>query len=111
MGPLLGEGCFGLQWHTLIKHKENVKKGLGSVPEQTAVLRCRSDGGRMDNACHRAWLGHKGWSGAQRDPAAFRPLNRGTGMGRQGPGERGLLGCAALEIGGTAVSGAAGHKK
>lgn len=47
MGHLLGDRCFALLWHTLIKHKENVKKGLGNGPRQTAVLWCPSDDGTM----------------------------------------------------------------
>lgn len=43
MGHLLGERCFGLQWHTLIKHRENIRKGLRNGPKRTAVLRCPSD--------------------------------------------------------------------
>lgn len=103
MGHLLGESCFGLQWHTLIKQEENVKKGLGNGPKQTAVLRCPSDSGTMalcdtrvipgvhqDNAHPRAWPEHEGQSGAQCDQAAFQPLKRGTRMGWQGRGERGF---------------------
>lgn len=126
MGHLLGERCFGLQWHLLIKHKENVKKGLKNGPKQTAVLRHPSDSGAMvlhdagvipglhqDDAHPRAWPRHRGQAGAQRDRAAFRPLNRGTGMGWQGQRdrERGLPGCPALAVSGAGISGAAGHEK
>lgn len=79
-GHLLGERCFGLQWHLLIKCKENVKKGLKNGPKQTAVLRRPSDSGTMvlhdagvipglhqDDAHPRAWPGHRGQAGAQCD--------------------------------------------
>ena len=84
MRHLPGERCFGLQWCTLIKNKENLKKGLRDGPKQTAALWCPSDGGTValhdarvivalhqDDGCPRAGLRHRGWSGAQCDGAAF----------------------------------------
>lgn len=84
MGHLLGEGRFGLQWCTLIKTRENLKKGLRNGPKQTAALLWPSDGGTMvlcdarvivglhqDNAHSRAWPRQPDLSGAQCDGAAL----------------------------------------